>query len=173
MTISSLMMEAARISETSVDNYFTRKYIPEDNSELHTRRRENLKSHMITILLMIVITWPVWRPRNSRTLRRRTRKLHKTNRLVRCHVLTAESLKMTFFCNAGPCSPIESDTHFGSAYCLYHHGNRPLTHWSTFTRLQGSTSQKIVFSICDSLLFFYDPQKITWSVTLFHISLYY
>jgi hypothetical protein len=30
--------------ETSVDNYFTRQYIPEDNSELHTRRRENLKS---------------------------------------------------------------------------------------------------------------------------------
>jgi hypothetical protein len=31
---SSLMMEAARTSETSVDNYFTRQYIPEDNSEL-------------------------------------------------------------------------------------------------------------------------------------------
>jgi hypothetical protein len=27
-----------------VDNYFTRQYIPE-NSELHTRRRENFKSH--------------------------------------------------------------------------------------------------------------------------------
>jgi hypothetical protein len=38
-------MEAARTSETSVDNYFTRQYIPEENSELHTRRRENLKSH--------------------------------------------------------------------------------------------------------------------------------
>jgi hypothetical protein len=34
-------------SETSVDNYFTRQYIPEDNSEHHTRRRENLKSHRI------------------------------------------------------------------------------------------------------------------------------
>jgi len=42
---SSLLMEAVRTSETSVDNYFTRQYIPEDNSELHTRRRENLKSH--------------------------------------------------------------------------------------------------------------------------------
>jgi hypothetical protein len=42
---SSLMMEAVRTSETSVDNYFTRQYIPEDNSELHTRRCENLKSH--------------------------------------------------------------------------------------------------------------------------------
>jgi hypothetical protein len=39
------MMEAVRISETSVDNHFTRQYIPEDNSEHHTRRRENLKSH--------------------------------------------------------------------------------------------------------------------------------
>jgi hypothetical protein len=33
-SISSLMMEAVRTSETSVDNYFTRQYIPEDNSEL-------------------------------------------------------------------------------------------------------------------------------------------
>jgi hypothetical protein len=28
------MKEVARTSETSVDNYFTRQYIPEDNSEL-------------------------------------------------------------------------------------------------------------------------------------------
>jgi hypothetical protein len=42
----ALMMEAARTSETSVDNYFTRQYIPEDKSELHTRRCENLKSHI-------------------------------------------------------------------------------------------------------------------------------
>jgi hypothetical protein len=28
-----LMMEAVRTSETSVDNYFTQQYIPEDNSE--------------------------------------------------------------------------------------------------------------------------------------------
>jgi hypothetical protein len=41
----SLMMEAVRTSETSVDNHFTRQYIPEDNSEHHTRHRENLKSH--------------------------------------------------------------------------------------------------------------------------------
>jgi hypothetical protein len=44
-----MMMEAARTSETSVDNYFTRQYIPEDKSELHTRRRENLKSHIILL----------------------------------------------------------------------------------------------------------------------------
>jgi hypothetical protein len=43
--IITLMMEAARTCETSVDNYFTRQYILEDKSELHTRRRENLKSH--------------------------------------------------------------------------------------------------------------------------------
>jgi len=46
------MMEAVRTSETSVDNHFTRQYIPEDNSEHHTRRRENLKSHMITTKLL-------------------------------------------------------------------------------------------------------------------------
>jgi len=40
----SLMMEAALTSETSVDIQLrTRQYIPED-TELHTRRRENLKS---------------------------------------------------------------------------------------------------------------------------------
>jgi hypothetical protein len=46
-SIIALMMEAARTSETSVDIQLrTRQYIPED-SELHTRRRENLKSHKI------------------------------------------------------------------------------------------------------------------------------
>jgi hypothetical protein len=41
----ALMMEATRTSETSVDIQLrTLQYIPED-SELHTRRRENLKSH--------------------------------------------------------------------------------------------------------------------------------
>jgi hypothetical protein len=34
--IVSLMMEAATTSETSVDNYFTRQCIPEDNSKKHT-----------------------------------------------------------------------------------------------------------------------------------------
>jgi hypothetical protein len=42
-----LMMEAARASQTSADNYFIRQYIPEDKSELHTRRRENFKSHRV------------------------------------------------------------------------------------------------------------------------------
>jgi hypothetical protein len=45
----ALMMEAARTrtSETSVDNYFTQQYNPEDKSELHTHRRQNLKSHKL------------------------------------------------------------------------------------------------------------------------------
>jgi hypothetical protein len=39
------MMEAARTSESPIDIQLrTWQYIPED-SELHTRRRENLKSH--------------------------------------------------------------------------------------------------------------------------------
>jgi hypothetical protein len=33
LTLIALMMEAARTSETSVDNYFTQQYIPEDKSE--------------------------------------------------------------------------------------------------------------------------------------------
>jgi hypothetical protein len=47
------MMEAARTSETSVDSHLTTwQYIPED-SELHTRRRENLKSHKFQNVLII------------------------------------------------------------------------------------------------------------------------
>jgi hypothetical protein len=43
--IIALIMEAARTSETSVNIYLTTwQYIPED-SELHARRRNNLKSH--------------------------------------------------------------------------------------------------------------------------------
>jgi hypothetical protein len=42
-------MEAVRTSETSVDNHFTRQYNPEDSSEHHTRRRENLKSQIFEL----------------------------------------------------------------------------------------------------------------------------
>jgi hypothetical protein len=51
---SSLMMEAVHTSETSADNHFTRQYNPEDNSEHHTRRRENLKSHIPTVYAFIL-----------------------------------------------------------------------------------------------------------------------
>jgi hypothetical protein len=40
----------------SVDNYFTRQYSPEDNSELHTRRHENFKSQIIWCLCV----WTIW-----------------------------------------------------------------------------------------------------------------
>jgi hypothetical protein len=46
-------MEAVRTSETSVDNHFTRQYNPEDSSEHHTRRRENLKSHSFLFVTFI------------------------------------------------------------------------------------------------------------------------
>jgi hypothetical protein len=36
LTFIARMMEAARTSETSVGNYFTRQYIQEDKSELNT-----------------------------------------------------------------------------------------------------------------------------------------
>jgi hypothetical protein len=39
-----VMMEGVRTSETSVDNYFARQYIPQDNSELH-------RPNLIIILL--------------------------------------------------------------------------------------------------------------------------
>jgi hypothetical protein len=39
------MMEAVRTTDMTDDNHFTRQNIPEDNSEHHTRRRANLKSH--------------------------------------------------------------------------------------------------------------------------------
>jgi hypothetical protein len=53
------MMQAARASETSVDIQLrTRQYIPED-SELHTRRRENLKSHNLpSVSKSIVCVFP-------------------------------------------------------------------------------------------------------------------
>jgi hypothetical protein len=49
-----MMMEAARTSEMSVDIQLrTWQYIPED-SELHTRHRENLKSHKQILFLYTV-----------------------------------------------------------------------------------------------------------------------
>jgi hypothetical protein len=46
------LMEAARTSETSVDIQLrTRQYIPED-SEVHTRRRVNFKSHTVNHALI-------------------------------------------------------------------------------------------------------------------------
>jgi hypothetical protein len=48
----ALLMEAASISETSVNFYQTTlRNNPEDN-RLHTRRRENLKSHLYSSKLL-------------------------------------------------------------------------------------------------------------------------
>jgi hypothetical protein len=44
--IRALMMEAAHTSEPSVENHFTRQYIPEDKSELHINDKPSV--HEIT-----------------------------------------------------------------------------------------------------------------------------
>jgi hypothetical protein len=52
-SVRAMMMESVRTSETSVNfNVTTRRYIPED-SKLHTRRRENLKSHKCIFFISI------------------------------------------------------------------------------------------------------------------------
>jgi hypothetical protein len=45
MMAIALMMEATSISETSVNFYQNTWHNNPENSHLHTRRRENLKSH--------------------------------------------------------------------------------------------------------------------------------
>jgi hypothetical protein len=51
-TMVALMMEAGRISETSVNICLsTRQYIPEE-SKLHTRPHENLKSHLLNTFFL-------------------------------------------------------------------------------------------------------------------------
>jgi hypothetical protein len=62
------MMEAVCTSETSVDNHFTRQYNPEDSSEHHTRRRENLKSHNIQIPRKLM----EWKPEGRRSVEQLT-----------------------------------------------------------------------------------------------------
>jgi uncharacterized protein YdaU (DUF1376 family) len=46
-------MEAARTSETSVDNYFTRQYILKDKSELHRRicAQESKQTRAIALMM--------------------------------------------------------------------------------------------------------------------------
>jgi hypothetical protein len=55
------MMEAVRTSETSTNIYLTtQQYIPED-SELHTRRREHLKTHkaIANVSTTVAFEWDV------------------------------------------------------------------------------------------------------------------
>jgi hypothetical protein len=52
--IIAMMVEAVRISETSVHpNETTKRYIPE-GSKLHTRGSENLKSHTSILVFSVV-----------------------------------------------------------------------------------------------------------------------
>jgi hypothetical protein len=61
---SSLMMEAVRTSETSVDNHFTRQYNPEDNSEHHggvlIDTHTILLGHCMTHVVMRLSHWGGW-----------------------------------------------------------------------------------------------------------------
>jgi hypothetical protein len=60
-------METLHTSETSVHNYFTRQYIAEDNSEHHTRRRENLKSNKFELFYVLKYKESRYRLRTNRT----------------------------------------------------------------------------------------------------------
>jgi hypothetical protein len=59
---STLKMEEIRSSETSVHTISTRHHIPEDGI-LHSHRRENLKSHIVTVLFFV--GRPLWRQDGS------------------------------------------------------------------------------------------------------------
>jgi nucleoside diphosphate kinase len=54
-SLIALMMEAVRTSETSVNFYQTTRCNNAEDSHLHTRRRENLKSHMVDFVTMITL----------------------------------------------------------------------------------------------------------------------
>jgi hypothetical protein len=52
-------MEAARNSETSVDNYFTRQYIPEDNSELPYIVFQQVKYVRFEVITVLRVFWDI------------------------------------------------------------------------------------------------------------------
>jgi hypothetical protein len=55
-------MEAVRTSETSVDNHFTRQYIPEDNSEHSTNCLEEIAESLNNkILLPLLVQGLFWK----------------------------------------------------------------------------------------------------------------
>jgi hypothetical protein len=76
-----------------VDNHFTRLYIPEDNSEHHTRRRENLKSHN----------------QNVHHIVHKSRLLNHTNV---AHTFTLYSCKLIWILSSYRCSGILKMTSF-------------------------------------------------------------
>jgi hypothetical protein len=134
------MMKAVRTSETSVNfNVTTQRYIPED-SKLHTRRRENLKSH---IFLFISPPWVlhaspipfslIW----SSVYWKREVKIERRNNWfslkMKFKIIEPSSfqyslaMKMAVFWDVAPCHPLEIYRRLRGPYCLHNHGNRPET----------------------------------------------
>jgi hypothetical protein len=58
------MMEVVLTSETSVCFETTQRYVPED-SHRHTRRRENMKSHMVIRLFYVNRREESWGPSSN------------------------------------------------------------------------------------------------------------
>jgi hypothetical protein len=56
-SLIALMMEAASTSQTSVNSYQTTRRNIQEDSHLHIRRRENLKSHRIFSLFVIQLLY--------------------------------------------------------------------------------------------------------------------
>jgi hypothetical protein len=63
-SIMALMMEAVSTSETSVNFYQTTRSNITEDTHLHTRRQENLKSHLISAPISPQFDKPEQRPNN-------------------------------------------------------------------------------------------------------------
>jgi hypothetical protein len=118
MSDSSLMMEAVRTSETSVENYFTRQYIPEDNSKhwsfcsyqtLTSKCKLSEKPNTIIppptfslknycFLFVYVTTFP-----------------SSSSNLLNCNNV----LKMTVLWDIAQCCLVKVDRRFRVEYCLH------------------------------------------------------
>jgi hypothetical protein len=55
----ALIMKEASTSETSVNFYQTTRHNNPQDSHLHPRRRENLKCHLVTIVLQLFLTFHI------------------------------------------------------------------------------------------------------------------
>jgi hypothetical protein len=86
--------------ETSVDNHFTRQYIPEDNSEHHTRRREISQPEGTSPHLQQLVTCPYPEPVESNP--------HQTMQLTK---KSATYITMTHSCTFGSLKFFLEKTH--------------------------------------------------------------